>query len=322
MMAAHHVQEGLLGRLPPVRGSLRANAPLHRYTWFRVGGPAEVLFEPADIDDLCDFLAARPGGVPVTLIGVGSNLLVRDGGIPGVVIRLGRGFADITAISHGDKPAMRAGAMALDLRVALEAQAAEVAGLEFLSGIPGTIGGALRMNAGAYGREIADVLLSAQAVDGTGTRHSLTPADLDFSYRHSALPDDWIVTAAILQGEAGDGDAIATRIDAIRAEREESQPTRARTGGSTFKNPRGSRAWELIDAAGCRGLKRGGAMVSQKHCNFLINTGDASAADIEGLGEEVRRRVHAHSGVTLAWEIRRVGVPAGDIAAVADGDAP
>lgn len=319
MMAASRTDTSLIDRLPPVRGALRADAPLHRVTWFRVGGAAEVLFRPADIEDLCDLLAAKPADVPVTLIGVGSNLLVRDGGVPGVVIRLGRGFAGIDIVA-GKSPILRAGAMALDLKVALEAMAASVAGLEFLSGVPGTIGGALRMNAGAYGSEIADVLIAAEAVDSTGRRHALTPDDLGFAYRHSALAEDWIVTGATLRGKPGDRNAIAARIAAIRAEREDSQPTRERTGGSTFKNPPGARAWELIDKAGCRGLRRGGAMVSEKHCNFLINTGHATAADIEGLGEEVRRRVHAECGIALEWEIRRIGEPAANLAAVADGE--
>ncbi|MEX2643228.1 MAG: UDP-N-acetylmuramate dehydrogenase [Acetobacterales bacterium] len=320
-MPASRQDDGLLTRLPKVRGELRAGVPLHRVTWFRVGGPAEVLFRPVDIDDLCDFLRRKPADVPVTLIGVGSNLLIRDGGVRGVVIRLGRGFAGIE-ISHGKIPQVRAGGVALDLKVALTAMEGSVAGLEFLSGVPGTIGGAVRMNAGAYGRELGDVLVNAEAVDLRGARHLLTPDDLDLTYRHSTLEEGWIVTAATLRGEPGDRFEIAQRIAEIRAEREESQPTRMRTGGSTFTNPAGTRAWQLIDAAGCRGLRRGGALVSEKHCNFLINEGGATAADIEGLGEEVRRRVHAHSGVTLEWEIRRIGEPGERLSTVSGEEAP
>ena len=301
-----HLPGHLINRLSPVRGRIAANAPIGPMTWFRVGGPAEVLFRPADVEDLADFLRALPADVPVTVIGVASNLLVRDGGIPGVTVRLGRGFADITA--EGD--AMRAGSGALDLNVALTAAEAGIAGLEFLSGVPGTIGGGLRMNAGAYGSEIKDVLVEACAIDRAGTIHRVPAAELGLSYRHSEAPEDWIFTGALLRGRRGDPAEIAARMDEIRAAREASQPIRARTGGSTFRNPPGMKAWELIDAAGCRGLVRGGAMVSEKHCNFLINTGNASAADIEGLGEEVRRRVFAASGVNLHWEIHRIGVPA------------
>jgi UDP-N-acetylmuramate dehydrogenase len=256
--------------------------------------------------------------VPVTVIGVGSNLLVRDGGVPGVVIRLGRGFADI----HADGDEVVSGAAALDVNVARVALDARLAGLEFLSGIPGTIGGAVRMNAGAFGGELREILISAEAIDLDGNVHTLTPGDLGFTYRHSELPDDWIVTSARLKGRAGDAADIAQRMDEIRATREDSQPVRVRTGGSTFKNPnvpeaKGRKAWQLIDAAGCRGLTRGGAMVSEKHCNFLINTGTATAADIEALGEEVRRRVFQQSGVVLEWEIQRIGVPAGALKPVA-----
>jgi UDP-N-acetylmuramate dehydrogenase len=303
MMAPAGHRSGLLDRLPAVRGRLAANAPIGPLTWFRVGGPAEVLFRPADEADLVDFLAALPGDVPVTVIGVGSNLLVRDGGIPGVTIRLGRGFVHVEA---GDDE-VHAGAGALDLNVALTAAEAGVAGLEFLSGVPGTIGGGLRMNAGAYGGEIKDVLVHADAVDRGGTIHRVPAAELGLSYRHSRAPKDWIFTAALLRGRRGDPAQVAARMAEIKAAREASQPIRARTGGSTFANPPGDHAWRLIDAAGCRGLARGEAMVSEKHANFLINTGNASAADIEGLGEEVRRRVHAAFGVTLDWEIQRVG---------------
>lgn len=306
--------EGLLRRLPPVRGRLTANAPIGPLTWFRVGGPAEVLFRPADEQDLAEFLERTPPDIPVTVIGVGSNLLVRDGGIPGVTVRLGRGFAEMRA----DGELVRAGAGALDLNVALVAAGGGIAGLEFLSGIPGTLGGALRMNAGAYGGEIKDALVEARAIDRAGTIHRLDAAGLGLSYRHCGVPETYVFTGAVLHGRAGDAAAIGQRMAEIKAAREASQPVRARTGGSTFANPPGHQAWQLIDAAGCRGLARGGAMVSEKHTNFLINTGTASAADIEGLGEEVRRRVHARFGIALDWEIRRIGVyvraarPAGD----------
>jgi UDP-N-acetylmuramate dehydrogenase len=308
--AASEPQPSLLDRLPPVRGRLTANAPIGPLMWFRVGGPAEVLFRPADIDDLAAFLTALADGVPVTIIGVGSNLLVRDGGIPGVTVRLGRGFAAVTP----DGDTIRAGAGALDLNVAMTAAEAGIAGLEFLSGVPGTIGGGLRMNAGAYGGEIKDVLIEAEAVDRGGNIHRVPAERLGLSYRHSAAPEDWIFTGASLNGRRGDTAEVGRRMDEIRAAREASQPIRARTGGSTFANPPGDQAWRLIDAAGCRGLVRGGAMVSEKHANFLINTGNASAADIESLGEEVRRRVHEQFGVTLMWEIRRVGRHMGDAA--------
>jgi UDP-N-acetylmuramate dehydrogenase len=289
--------------LPPVRGRLAANAPIGHLTWFRVGGPAELLFRPADEDDLAGFLAALPGEIPVTVIGVGSNLLVRDGGIPGVTIRLGRGFVDVET----DIDQVRAGAGALDANVGLTAAQAGIAGLEFLSGVPGTIGGGFQTNAGAYGREFKDVLISADAVDRAGRIHRVSAAELGFSYRHSVAPADWIFTAAVFRGTQGDRAAIAQRLAEIQAAREASQPIRARTGGSTFANPPGHQAWQLIDAAGCRGLVRGGAMVSEKHANFLINTGNATAADIETLGEEVRRRVADRFGITLEWEIRRIG---------------
>jgi UDP-N-acetylmuramate dehydrogenase len=305
MMTARSPQR-LIDRLPPVRGRLSENAPLAPVTWFRVGGPAEVMFRPLDVDDLAEFLARKPADVPVTVIGVASNLLVRDGGIEGVVIRLGRGF---TAVEIAGTT-VEAGAAALDLNVALAARDARLGGLEFLSGVPGTIGGALRMNAGAYGSEIRDVLLSAVALDLAGSRHTLTPAQMQLSYRHCGVPEDWIFVSATLAGVAAESDAIQRRMAEIQIEREASQPIRARTGGSTFANPPGHKAWELIDRAGCRGLARGGAMVSEKHTNFLINTGTASAADIEGLGEEVRRRVFEQFGVRLEWEIRRVGRPA------------
>lgn len=304
MMAAETLRSSpLIDRLPPVRGRYTADYDLGKVTWFRVGGPAEVMFRPADAEDLADFLAAKPDDVPVTVIGVGSNLLVRDGGVAGVVIRLGGPFAEITV----DEETITAGAAALDVNVAETARQACLGGLEFLSGIPGTIGGALRMNAGAYGGDTAGVVASAQAVDAKGRMHTLTLADLGLTYRHSAVPEDWIFTSATLTGLSEDPAVIAGRMAAIRESREASQPVRTRTGGSTFANPEGHKAWQLIDQAGCRGLTRGGAMVSELHCNFLLNTGDATAADLEGLGEEVRRRVRETSGVELRWEIRRIG---------------
>lgn len=296
----------LLRRVPPVRGRLVANAPIGPLTWFRVGGPAEALFRPADQGDLAEFLAALPGDIPVTVIGVGSNLLVRDGGIPGITVRLGRGFADITTAEDE----VRAGAGALDMSVALAAAEAAIAGLEFLSGIPGTVGGGFRTNAGAYGSEFTNVLISADAVDRGGQTHRVGATELGFSHRHSEAPPDWIFTSARFRGIPGERAAIAQRMTEIQAAREASQPIRSRTGGSTFANPPGRQAWQLIDEAGCRGLARGGAMVSDKHTNFLVNTGNATAADIEALGDEVRRRVHDRFGIVLEWEIRRIGMPA------------
>ena len=314
MMASVKSPASLIDRLPRVRGRYTAAAPLAGVTWFRVGGPAEIMFRPADVDDLAEFLAGKPGDVPVTVIGVASNLLVRDGGVPGVVIRLGRGFVDINA----EGETVRAGAGALDGNVALVARDAAIAGLEFLSGIPGTIGGGLRMNAGAYGVEMKDVVVSSDVLDARGNMHNLDLTTLGFSYRHCAVAEDWIFTAATLRGRSGDRTAIQRRMDEINAAREETQPVRTRTGGSTFANPTGHKAWELVDKVGGRGLRRGGAMVSEKHCNFLLNTGEASAADIEALGEELRRRVKDAFGVTLEWEIRRIGVPragaGGDVA--------
>jgi len=295
----------LIHRLPPVRGRLVADAPLAPMTWFRVGGPAELLFRPEDEADLADFLAALPAEIPVMVIGVGSNLLVRDGGIPGVTIRLGRGFVGVEP--DGDE--VRAGAGALDRAVAFAAARAGIAGLEFFSGIPGTIGGGFQTNAGSYGRELKDVLISADAIDRAGQVHRIGVAELGFAYRHSEAPSDWIFTSALFRGERGEPGAIVERLNEIRAAREASQPIREKTGGSTFANPSGRQAWQLIDQAGCRGLARGGAMVSKKHANFLINTGSATAADIEALGEEVRRRVHDKFGVMLEWEIRRIGRP-------------
>lgn len=294
----------LVDHLPKVRGEYLPDFDLARVTWFKVGGPAEVLFRPADANDLTSFLERRPLDLPITVIGVGSNLLVRDGGVPGVVIRLGRGFADIKARGTD----LEAGAGAMAIQVARAALEAEVEGLEFLNGIPGSIGGSVRMNAGAYGVEMKNVVVKAQAIDATGKIHDLAPADIDFSYRHTAIPEDWIVVSATLRGRAGLRDDIARRMDHIQKERETTQPVRIATGGSTFKNPPGAKAWELIEKAGCRGLRHGGAMVSEKHCNFLINTGEATAADLEALGEEIRRRVREATGTDLEWEIRRIGI--------------
>lgn len=308
MSAAPARPEHLIDRLPRPRGRIAADAPLAPLTWFRVGGPAEVLIRPADEDDLAEFLAGVPADVPVTVVGVASNLLVRDGGVRGVVVRLPGAFGAVTV----DGTEVTAGAAALDLTVARTAEAAGVAGLEFLAGIPGTVGGAVRMNGGAYGREAKDVLVSVRAVDRAGRRHEAPASALGLAYRHSGFPGDWIVTSAVLRGEPGDPAAVARRIEEIQQARADSQPVRARTGGSTFANPEGAKAWELIDRAGCRGLAIGGARVSEKHCNFLINEGAATAADIEALGEEVRRRVRETSGVELRWEIRRIGVPAAE----------
>jgi len=299
----------LVDRLPVVRGSYKENAPLAPLTWFRVGGPADVLFVPADADDLAGFLAGCPEDVPVLVVGVGSNLLVRDGGIAGVVIRLGSGFTSIEQV--GDTQ-LRAGCAVPDIMLAKAALDAGLTGLEFYRGIPGALGGALRMNAGAYGRETKDVLIEADAVARDGTRITLTNADFGYTYRHSDVADDLIFTSALFQAAPGDRDEIKARMDEITSSREDSQPVKSRTGGSTFKNPGGThpdgpKAWKLIDAAGGRGLKRGGAQVSEQHCNFLINTGDATGADLEGLGEDVRARVKETSGVELHWEIKRVG---------------
>lgn len=306
MMPALHAGHSLIDRLPPVRGRYAEDAPLAHMTWFRVGGPAEVLFRPADPDDLAAFLSAKPADVPVTVLGVASNTLIRDGGVPGVVVRLGRGFTSISV--EGD--VVTAGAGALCLNVAMTAARHERAGLEFLSGIPGSVGGALRMNAGAYGGEVKDVLIEADLLDPRGRQHRVGLAELDLGYRRSAIAEGWIALGCRMRTVPGPAAAIRARITEIAAAREASQPLRTRTGGSTFKNPPGARAWELIDAAGCRGLAVGGAQVSEKHCNFLVNTGDATAADLEALGEEVRRRVLAASGIELEWEIRRVGVAA------------
>ncbi|HEU5018093.1 MAG TPA: UDP-N-acetylmuramate dehydrogenase [Pseudolabrys sp.] len=295
----------LKARLPNLRGRLIANQPLGDFTWFRVGGPAQALFMPEDESDLAYFLQRLPAEIPVTVIGLGSNLIVRDGGVPGVVVRLGRGFNDITAEADHR---IRAGAAVPDVKVARAAQQAGIAGLSFYRGIPGAIGGALRMNGGAYGRETKDVLIEVRAVDRNGKIHVLRNADMRYGYRHCDAPEELVFTQALFQGEAGDPAAIAADMDKITQAREETQPVKSRTGGSTFKNPPGHKAWQLIDAAGCRGLVVGDAQVSELHCNFLINRGGASAADIELLGETVRERVRAHSGVTLEWEIKRIGV--------------
>ncbi|MFO1047828.1 MAG: UDP-N-acetylmuramate dehydrogenase [Geminicoccaceae bacterium] len=292
--------------LPEVRGTLRRDVPLGPLTWLRVGGPAELLFQPADVDDLAAFLTALPPDVPVLPMGVASNLLVRDGGIAGVVVRFGGPLAKVEVA--GDL--VVAGSGALDQRVAQVAQKAGLSGLEFLIGIPGTIGGAVRMNAGAFGGETKDRLVWAEALDRQGALHRLDNAALGFAYRRSALPPGWIVVRAAFRGEPGDPAQVLARMDAIRAEREAAQPLRAATGGSTFKNPPGGRAWQVIDAAGCRGLRLGAAMVSEKHCNFLINTGGATSEEVERLGERVRQRVREHSGVELEWEVIRVGRPA------------
>ena len=292
---------------PELRGRLTAETPLKDYTWFRVGGPAEVLFVPADEADLSYFLKHLPAEIPVTMIGLGSNLLVRDGGIEGVVIRLGRGFGEIK-IEQGSR--LRAGTAVPDVKVARAAADAGISGLSFYRGIPGCVGGALRMNGGAHGKETCEVLVEARAVDRQGNIHVLPVADFHYSYRHCGAPEDFIFTEALFHGEPGDPAKILTEMDEIAAYREEVQPIKSRTGGSTFKNPPGNKSWQLIDAAGCRGLSVGDAKVSEMHCNFLINEGNASAADIETLGETVRARVKETSGVELEWEIKRLGIPA------------
>ena len=292
--------------LPDLRGRLAVDAPLKDYTWFRVGGPAEVLYSPADEADLAYFLKHRPDGTPVTMIGLGSNLLVRDGGIEGVVIRLGRGFGEIKV---EDGARLRVGTAVPDVKVARAAADAGIAGLSFYRGIPGGVGGALRMNGGAHGTETCEVLVEARAVDPQGNIHVLPVADFHYSYRHCGAPADYIFTEALFQGTPGDPQKILAEMDEIAAYREEVQPIKSRTGGSTFKNPPGNKSWQLIDAAGCRGLSVGDAKVSELHCNFLINEGSASAADIETLGETVRARVKETSGIELEWEIKRLGKP-------------
>ncbi|CAA0104694.1 UDP-N-acetylenolpyruvoylglucosamine reductase [Starkeya nomas] len=297
----------LSARMPELRGRMIANQPLADLTWFRVGGPAQVLFTPADEGDLAYFLRHLPADIPVMVVGLGSNLIVREGGVPGVVIRLGRGFNEIK-VEEGHR--LRVGTAVPDVKLARAAADAGIEGLAFYRGIPGGIGGALRMNAGAHGGETKDALVEARGVDRAGNIRVFANADFGFTYRHSGAPADVIFTSALYQGRPGETAAILEEMDRITQAREASQPIREKTGGSTFKNPPGHKAWQLIDAAGCRGLTLGGAQMSPMHCNFLINTGGATAADIEGLGEEVRRRVKAHSGVELEWEIKRIGIPA------------
>jgi UDP-N-acetylmuramate dehydrogenase len=292
--------------LPELKGRLTASTRLAEITWFRVGGPAEVLFAPADEADLAYALARIPREVPVFTLGLGSNLLVRDGGVRGVVVRLGRGFGQVETL---DGHRLRTGTAVPDVKVARAAADAGISGLAFYRGIPGSIGGALRMNAGAHGRETKDVLVSARAVDRAGRIHELSNADMGFTYRHCGVPDDWIFTEATFAGEPGDPDTILSDMNDVAEYRAKNQPIKERTGGSTFKNPPGSSAWKLVDAAGMRGFRVGGAKVSEMHCNFLINDADASAEDVERLGETVRARVKTSQGVTLEWEIIRIGDP-------------
>lgn len=292
---------------PKLRGRLLPNVPLANVTWLRVGGPAQALFTPADEDDLAYFLSRCPLDIPLMVIGVGSNLLVRDGGVPGVVIRLGRGFNEASAMEDAR---IRAGGALPDMRLSQAAAAAGIAGLAFYRGIPGTVGGALRMNAGAHGGETKNVVVEVRAVDRSGQVHVLDNAAMGFTYRHCAVPGDFIFTSALFQGCEGERAEIEHEMEAIADYREAHQPIKSRTGGSTFKNPPGHSAWELIDAAGCRGLRVGGAHMSEMHCNFLVNDRCATAADVERLGELVRERVFASSGVMLEWEIKRIGIPA------------
>lgn len=291
--------------LPPLRGTIEQGGSLADFIWFRAGGPAEWLVRPDDVQSLAAFLAALDPEVPVLPVGVGSNLIVRDGGVPGVVVRLPKAMAKVT-IEPGNR--VRAGGAAMGISVASAARDAGIAGLEFLRGIPGTVGGAVRMNAGAYGRDTSDILVEATVVTRDGAIETWPAERLGYTYRHSEVPRGAVVVEALFAGTPGDPRVIGAEMDRIAAEREASQPLRSRTGGSTFKNPEGAKAWALIDAAGCRGMRHGGAQVSEKHCNFLLNLGDATSADIEALGEEVRAKVKAHSGVELEWEIQRVGV--------------
>jgi len=302
---APHFINRLQEKLPPVRGRLTPYAPLGQMTWFRVGGPAEILFKPADKQDLIDFVKNCPQEVPLTVLGVASNLIIRDGGIPGVVIRLGREFSEIKAIGAN----IEAGAAALDMNAALVALKNNITGLEFLSGIPGTIGGALRMNAGAYEGETANVLITAEVLFRDGTVSHMTAQEMGMHYRHNDLPSGVIFIGCTLKGAVGEHAAIENKMMEIKTRRAETQPIKSRTGGSTFANPEGKKAWQLIDEAGCRGLKVGGAEMSQMHANFMLNTGNATAADLERLGEEVRQRVYARSKIMLQWEIRRMGIP-------------
>jgi UDP-N-acetylmuramate dehydrogenase len=293
--------------MPDVRGKLTARAPLAPLVWFKSGGAADWLFEPADADDLSSFLAALDPAMPVMALGLGSNLIVRDGGVPGVVVRLGKAFAQVERLDEG---ALRCGGGASGILVSSMARDAGIGGLEFLRSIPGTVGGFVRMNGGAYGREVKDILVEADVVLRSGEQRTLALDALGYSYRHSALPEGAVVISATFRGHKAEPDAIQAEMDRISAAREASQPLRSKTGGSTFKNPDGRKAWELVDEAGCRGLSLGGAQVSEKHTNFLINTGSATSADIETLGEDVRARVKEKSGVSLEWEIQRVGRPA------------
>src|SRR5277367_2738945 len=302
-MAFPDLAPGLKKNMPELRGRLLANQSLAELTWFRVGGPAQLLFMPEDEADLAYFLKNLTADIAVTVIGLGSNLIVRDGGIAGAVIRLGRGFSDVAI----EGLHVRTGTAVPDVKVARAAQEAGIAGLAFLRGIPGGIGGALRMNGGAYGRETKDTLIEASAVDRQGGIHVLKNSDMHYTYRHCGAPDDYIFTQALFAGERGDPAVIAAAMDKITESREATQPIKSRTGGSTFKNPPGHKAWQLIDAAGCRGSRIGDAQVSEMHCNFLINLGSATAADIETLGETVRRRVKENSGIELEWEIKRIG---------------
>ncbi|HKK29610.1 MAG TPA: UDP-N-acetylmuramate dehydrogenase [Alphaproteobacteria bacterium] len=295
----------LLDRFPAVRGRLRRGVPLAPTSWFKVGGPADLLFRPEDAEDLRTLLSGRPKDMPVTVLGVSSNTLIRDGGIRGLVIKLGRGFTDV---APSGEDGLIAGGGGLCATVSQQAQGLGLGGLAFLSGIPGTLGGALRMNAGAYGGEVAEIVDWAEAVDPDGGLHRLGQTELGYAYRHSAVAEDWIFVRARLRGEPGAAD-IAEKMADIAKARAESQPLGTATGGSTFRNPPGLKAWQLIDAAGCRGLRVGGAVMSDKHCNFMINDGGATAADLEILGEAVRERVRETSGVTLQWEIRRLGEP-------------
>lgn len=293
-----------------VKGKLKSQAPLAPLVWFKSGGPAQWLFEPADRDDLQQFLRDLAPEVPVMALGLGSNLIVRDGGFPGVVVRLGKPFATVEPL---DEVTLRCGGGASGILVSSSARDAGISGVEFLRSIPGTVGGFVRMNGGAYGREVSDVLVEAEVVLRSGELRTFSRDELGYTYRHSGLPEQAVVVSATFRGEPGDPAAIRAEMDRIARSREESQPLRSRTGGSTFKNPLPQKAWQVIDAAGCRGLRQGDAQVSEKHCNFLLNLGTATSADIEALGEEVRRRVAKHSGVELEWEIQRVGSFAGHI---------
>ncbi len=312
-MAYEDILPAIRDAAPELRGRLSANEVLAPITWFRVGGPAQVLFSPADEADLAYFLSSIDPALEVRVIGLGSNSLIRDGGVPGIMIRLGRGFSQVE-VEEGGR--LRAGTAVPDVKLARAAADAALSGLSFFRGIPGGLGGALRMNAGAYGGETKDALLSVRAVDRQGRVHEVPAGELGMSYRHSGAPEDWIFTEALFQGQPGDRDEILAAMNQITESRESTQPVKSRTGGSTFKNPAGQKSWQLIDKAGCRGLRVGGAQVSEMHCNFLINTGDATASDIETLGETVRARVLETSGVALDWEIKRVGdfVPGQEVA--------